>query len=518
MKNYLSILFIIVFGSIVFVLAFRGVAGNPRAALLQQSINDPIRPYGTSPDRGRYLLTQNLVENHSFALTLTQANAAAPDVGYFEGRWYILYPPGVAILAIPFYIVGAHYNLAYIFTHLMAMLFSLGNLVIIYLISRKVLNLPNWASIFSSLIFGVGSVPLSYSTTLFQHQETVFFMLSCFLAVYQYKIHTKWGFFWGMYAWLAYGIAIFIDYPNAVMMLPIIIYFLIVSLKIDKEGEGYSLKLRSSLIITSVIFVALTLVHGYYNDVNFGGWTKLSSSLPSDLDNVESILAETVSSDSQQQLNKIEANKNPVGFFSETYLMRSGSILLFAPEKGLFIFSPIYILAVFGMYFAFKKFNLEKTVLISVVAINLLLYSSWGDPWGGWAFGPRYLIPSMSILAIFVSLYLTKVRYKLPSKIIAFVLFAASCMIAVSGALTTNAVPPKSDASLDHSSYGVPYDFSFLKNGQSNSYLFNTYFSNKITLMHYYELIVVFILLGTIVVLFVLPRFEKFIPDEVKIS
>lgn len=509
MKNFLVCLFLIIFGAVVFGLVFRAGRGNPTPGVIKNTINNANKPYGIAPDRGRFILTQNLVENRSFSLNREQADAGSPDMVYYKGSWHVAFAPGISIFAIPFYFIGSKFNLGFAFTFLLSTLFALANLALIFLISKKILNMPHWASLFAALIFGFSSTALSYVTSLYQHQAAAFFILSSFYAVYKYKMNLKWGFLWGIYVWVAYALAIACDYPNAILLFPIMVYFVIVSLNFAKDNGKYKISLRPAIILTSVFFIALTILHGYYNYKNFGGWTKLSGGLVSYNTIVRNELDK---GDLEENVKKIDALQNKINViraFREQSLINSGYELLFAPDKGIFIFNPIFILAVLGIYYGFKKIDLEKAILISLIAVNLFLYSSWGDPWGGWAFGPRYLIPSMAILAIFACYFLVSVRFKVVSKLFAFVLFVFSAAVSVLGAVTTNAVPPKSEAVVLHSKYGMLYTLDFLKAGIQNNFAFNSFFHKYFSLYEYYFIVLGIVVFAGFVILFILPRFEK---------
>jgi len=47
---------------------------------------------------------------------------------------------------------------------------------------------------------------------------------------------------------------------------------------------------------------------------------------------------------------------------------------------------------------------------VAIAGTNLMIYSMWGDPWGGWAFGSRYLIPAYAAISVFLAVALEKFR------------------------------------------------------------------------------------------------------------
>lgn len=279
MKNVFAIIFLLIIGSILFFATLRGISGNPPPQSIKNNLDQMTKPFELSPERGRFLLTQNLSEHNSFALSPEQGRAALPDVGYYKGKYFIYFAPGISLFALPFYNLGLLYNLSQVFSFSVVALFSIINLVIIFLIARHILKLPIWAGLLASIIYGFGSVGWSYSGTLYQHQHTVFFMISSFYAVWQYKMHKKWGFIWGFFVWINYALAILIDYPNIFLLLPVMVYFFLISLKLRHIDGIYRLSFRVSMIVTSLFFVIISLFHGLYNYQNFGGFTKVSGGL-----------------------------------------------------------------------------------------------------------------------------------------------------------------------------------------------------------------------------------------------
>jgi hypothetical protein len=500
MRSYFACILLIILGVFIIGLTMRSVWGNPMPSDILQNLNTDPKPYGVSPERNRFLLTQNLVEHKSFALSSSQAKAASPDVGFYKGNWFIYFAPGMSIFAVPFYIIGSKFHLAWFATSAMVGLFTLANLVFIFLISRHVLKLPYWAGILAAVIFGFASTSLNYAANLYQHEASTFFILSSFFAAYQYRTRKRWKFVLGFFVWTNYALAILIDYPNALLMLPVMFYFVANSISFNKVGEKIKLNIKPSIALTSICFVFIMVLHGYYNHVNFGGWTHLSGT---SLKSQKAMMQQAQTPKKTSQATPVStANasiatpSNPVAaLIRESNLVNSSYELLVAPDKGIFVFSPIFLLGILGIILAVRKqnFNIQLGTLMALVGVNIFFYSSWSDPWGGWAYGPRYLIPSMAILAIFVVYFLTYFKYQMIAKVVAMLLFTYSTAVALIGALTTDAVPPKGEAIALHSNYGILYDWDFLIRGMTRSFAYNYYFHNFMSLTDYYLLLFVFI-------------------------
>ncbi|MCG3206785.1 MAG: hypothetical protein FOGNACKC_00384 [Anaerolineae bacterium] len=78
--------------------------------------------------------------------------------------------------------------------------------------------------------------------------------------------------------------------------------------------------------------------------------------------------------------------------------------LLFSPGRGLFIYSPLLLLLFFGLRPAWRR--VPRAYFWLIVALCLfywLFYGSW-FAWGGtWGWGPRFLLPILPLLLLFVA-------------------------------------------------------------------------------------------------------------------
>lgn len=499
--------FLILGTFILYILTVRGIYGNPKPSDIKNNLDQAAKPLELSPERGRFALIMSLVENQSFSISQELADAVYPDVGYYMGRFYIFFAPGISLMAVPLYILGSYFNLSQVFSFYLSSLFAMLCVIFIYNIARNIIHLPPYASLFASLIYAFGSISWSYAITLYQHQASTFFILSSFYAAWYFREEKRLSFIACLYVWFAYGIAIFLDYPNALLFIPVMVYFLISAFKVDSLGGKLRVAFKPTILITSTIFIVICIVHGYINQVNFGSWKHVAGGLVGYKTIKEQQL---LSGNGQAAIKKLEKEKNPIHFFSEEKFPNGFYTLTASIDRGIVLYSPIFLIAIFGIFASLKRMNRETATLLGIILVNLFLYSSWADPWGGWAYGPRYLIPAMSILSIFVSIWISQKRHSLLRKLFVFLLFAYSEAIALLGALTTNAVPPKVEAGYLHMKYNFLHNINFLLDGRSGSFIYNQYASHYMTLIEYFLLIYGVIFIISIVILFILPKVEKY--------
>lgn len=509
MKKFIqTILFIsLILGTLLlYALTVRGIYGNPKASDIKNNLDQATKPLELSPERGRFALTMSLVEDQSFALTQEVADAVYPDVGYYMGRFYIYFTPGISIMAMPLYMLGSHYNLSQVFSFYLSSIFATLSAIFIYIISKRIMHLPTWASLFASLAYAFGSISWSYAITLYQHQATTFFILSAFFAAWYFRGEKRFNFLACLYVWFAYGISILVDYSNAFLFIPVIVYFLLSAFKVRSLSGKVRIAFKPAILISSVIFVLISIGHGYFNHVNFGSWKRLSGGLVG----YKTIREEKLFTEAggQATIKKLEEEKNPVRFFSEQRFPRGLYTLTASIDRGIVLYSPIFLIAIFGIFASLKRASGETATLVGILSVILFLYSSWGDPWGGWAYGPRYLIPAMAVLSMFVSMWISQKRHSILRRLLALILFAYSAAIALLGALTTNAVPPKIEADYLHMKYNFLHNIDFLLANRSGSFIFNQYISHGMTLTEYFLLIYSVIVIVSIIFLFIVPKFE----------
>src|SRR3989344_2341939 len=168
MKNALALVFLFLTGIILYSLTLRGIAGNIQVSTIKNNLDQATKPFELSPERGRFLLTMSLAEDKSFALKKELADVAYPDTGYYKGKYYIYFAPGVSLLALPFYQLGKQYNLSQVASYFAIALISTLTLIVIYQIGKEIFGLSTWASILSSIIFAFGSTSWSYAITMYQ--------------------------------------------------------------------------------------------------------------------------------------------------------------------------------------------------------------------------------------------------------------------------------------------------------------------------------------------------------------
>src|SRR5258708_5699942 len=153
MKKFIIVCLLILGSLFLYTLTIKGIKGNPGPSEFKNNLDQATKPFELSPERGRYAQVISLVNGHRFDLSQTLADAVYPDVGFYKGRFYAFFAPGVSILAAPFYAIGSKFNLGQVVTFSFSSVFAVLTAVVTYFIGRKVLKLNVPGSLLAFLFY-----------------------------------------------------------------------------------------------------------------------------------------------------------------------------------------------------------------------------------------------------------------------------------------------------------------------------------------------------------------------------
>ena len=83
--------------------------------------------------------------------------------------------------------------------------------------------------------------------------------------------------------------------------------------------------------------------------------------------------------------------------------------LLLSPNKGLLLYSPVLILGLLGLREFFRRSPREAALSIAIITAVLLVTASWHSWQGGWAWGPRLLVPVVPLCLLPAAFVLERV-------------------------------------------------------------------------------------------------------------
>lgn len=473
----------------------RGKPGNPRDYDLLQDAWKGNGPFELSPERGRYALIYSVLENRSYTFSPYLAVFTSPDVADIHNSYVSLFPPGLSYLTMPGFLIGRIYGLEQVGTFAVIALFAVANMILIYLIARQLGAHPA-ASFIASLIFLFATPAFSYAATLYQHHVTTFLLLVSILLLSGKNHWLKLFLIWFLAA-----AAVVIDSPNALFFIPIGVYGLLKFGNLSKSDSTYRLNFHPWYILTFVSIVLPISFLLYFNKQSYGNPLQLGGGVPraTEVTLTPDEASGKISATSTKVEDTTKNKKEPVKFFRTRNAMNGLYELFLSMDRGTIFFAPVILIGLLGIAAAQKKRTYLSSLILSTIMSIIVLYALWGDPYGGWAFGSRYLIPAYALFAPYLALALTRYR----RDIFVFLLFVISATYSVAvntiGALTSNANPPHKELSAMWKNYGyappegILNNYQQLLHGQSKSFVYNTYFHSLVSVQHY-----AYIIAGTI--------------------
>jgi hypothetical protein len=407
----------------------------------------------------------------------------------------------VSFIAIPGYVIGKFFGASQVGTFSIIALFALINVVLLRNISIRLGAKPLAATI-ASLIFLFGTPAFAYAVNLYQHHLSTFLILLSIWALL--KSNKAWSL---IVVFFLCAAAISLDYPNLFFMLPIGLFALGRIISFEKIISKLSIKISLLKILTSLVMVLPILFFFWFNTVSYGGPMHLlgSSAITSikAIDNHGNPTAPQARANTEE-IKKSSSNDEISGlsYFQTRNILNGFYIHFVSPDRGVIYYAPVVLFGIIGFLLALKNKVRMVPLLVAILGANILLYSMWGDPWGGWAFGSRYLIPSYAILSIFIALLFTYWHKNILFLVIFLIVFAYSAAVNTLGAITSSANPPQVEVlNLEKVSgtvqkYTYERNWDFLRNGNSKSFVYQTVAKNYLSSVQYYEVLVGLLILA----------------------
>ncbi len=515
MKKFIHPFLLILFCTVILSISLRGIAGNPTSAIINQPYWKENGPFELSPERGRFALALSIIENNSFFYSLPIARFATPDLGFKDGNYVSLFAPGVSFLILPGFWVGNILGAGQVGAYSVISLFALLSVLILRNIAIK-LGAHPLAATLGSLIFIFATPAFAYGVNLYQHHISTFLILSAL-----YLLISRKGFISLTLICFLLATSIPVDYPNLVLMAPIAIAALGKFVLVTRKEKSTNLTIKP-LYIFSFLGVVLPLVFFmWFNLHSYGNPFQLSGTVPGvkaiDQNGKPTVPQGFDVNNADSLLNPTRQQKSAIRFFQPREMLNGFYIHFVSPDRGVIYYAPVVLFGIAGILLAIQKKVRMVSVLVGIIGANVLLYSMWGDPWGGWAFGSRYLIPSYAILSIFIALLLTYWKRKIVFLLAFLPVVFYSIAVNTLGALTTSAIPPQVQVlNLEKISgivqkYTYERNWEFLMTGNSKSFVYQTYLTDRLSALNFYIILTIsicLVLTGIIIYYAIISRRE----------
>lgn len=497
MKKIYLIIFLL-FCFLILVVSVRGLPGNPTTAelLLPEWRNEG--PFELSPERGRYAITYSVIEDQSVFFSPDLARFVLPDVGFRDGNYVSLFAPALSFIVIPGYLLGQVFGVAQVGSFFVITVFALLNTLLIKKIS-VLLGAGQKASMLASLVFLFSTPAYAYAVNLYQHHvTTALILLSLLLTIKKQNLISY------ILIFFMFALGVSLDYPNLFILSPFIIQLAFNKIINIKNKNGAVILKFKPKILVGLIGIVIPLVFFLgFNYVSYGGLFNMLGG--SSIETVSSIDKDGLPGfdskydEFEPEIQESYEERSRFSYLKARNMVNGLYIHLLSPDRGVLYFTPVIFIGIIGIFVLYKSRNKYLPLLLSIVGINLVLYSMWGDPWGGWAFGSRYLIPSYAIMSIFIAMALTKYSRNILFLLVFAILFIYSTAINTLGAITTSAIPPKVQAiplealTGREEKYNYKRSWDYLNQNGSKSFVYQKYLENSISAREFYTILVVVI-------------------------
>ena len=460
------------------ILLFASIKGDANSFSRNSSFTDASTgsPFESSSSSSRYVLTQALFKSRSFLLTRDQAKFASPDVAEHNGKYFTLFMPGISFMGLPFYILGSIVGLPQLGTFSLNFWLAIINVFLVAALAKRLGASWSW-SLLGGFLFLFGSNAWAYALTYSQHHLAVFATISLLL-ISTHSLTVKNNLLFG----IIFGIALLADFPNPIILSPIAVY------QLSRHFHFHRNKINWSWLFMGAGVLPFLVIFAYYN-LKTTGSPLLSAQFvgrSKEFNVVTSVPAETKS------VPEIRSPGLHLPLKSRS-LIRGFSILIFSDERGWIYYSPMVLVGIIGLVLTLKKnsSNPVPNLIFAAICFNLLIYAMFGDPWGGWSFGPRYLIPATAMISVFIPVFMQKYG----KNVLVMSGFLVACVLSIRlatlAALTTAHVPPKQEA--EALPVPIPHtpklNSNFLAANKSSSLIYNLSFKNQMPANTYYKLV-----------------------------
>lgn len=356
----------------------------------------------------RFDFVYAVVEDGTTHIDAYQENTG--DKAFFNGHYYLDKPVGSVLLAIPMYnlIKGvawlAHVNLprnpnnsevTSVITILSVSLVS-ALMAVFFFHFLSYFSSDISKRLWMTLTYALGTLVFPYSTVFHGHQVSAAVLFVSFFLLMTMRLSNsdsvKQVFVSGLLA--AYGVIT--EMQTIVIYAGIVIY--LYSILHDKRKTLFFL-IASSIPLSVFLF---------FNYLFFGHPFRLGYSYHSTFADI---------------------TKHGLLGISSFDVKRLG-YLTFSWYRGIFVFSPVLLLS-FPAYYEFymkREWRPEFWLSVYIIIVYFVLISSYPGWYGGWTFGPRYLIPIIPFLT-FPILFLLERDHKFYFIFRILALASIACMI-----------------------------------------------------------------------------------------
>lgn len=341
----------------------------------------PVFPHYVSPNEfSRWDLAVAIVDFHTIEVTRAVAatNTTNEDLAEIDGRKYSNKAPGAALAGLPAYAVArwiagppSPHNMRLTLTAMRWLGSTLPAILLALCVGAIAIRFgaTEDRATFAVVAMLFGTPLFAYGLLFFAHALSASALFAAFILLFQTEARGPRPEAWG--AGVMLGLAILSEYPSAIPAA------ILVACALPRLRFSGALR-----VIAGGLPFAIALA--IYNHFAFGRVFTLSSAHES-----EAFYRQVA-----------QHGFFGVGLPSPVILLR----LLADPAKGLFVFSPVLLIAFAGLRRAHATVSRSTFVALVATPLSILVTFAGYPNWhGGWTVGARYLVPALPFLALLIA-------------------------------------------------------------------------------------------------------------------
>jgi hypothetical protein len=308
------------------------------------------------------------------------------DIGYVPQttHFHPNKPPGTSFLALPGYwliihvehLLGVNPDRAWTVTlnAWLTTVFSVGLIsalgcVLFFRLACEFAGGEEWPAVLATLAFAFGTTFFPFGTILFDHNLTASLLIA---ALYFLRRESAAAFF---FAGVCAGFAVLTNYVAVGAVGALALYAFLSHSTITTPARWNWRR----AVLFALGGLPLAVVLGWYHYVNFGSPFEIANNFQNPV---------------------FKDDSGSLGMFGRPnpYV---GALLLVSPYRGVFWLAPVLIVGVAGLcvWLRERKWVAEARLCLAIFAFFFFVNMSFNGYHGGYAAGPRYLVPGIPFLA-----------------------------------------------------------------------------------------------------------------------
>jgi len=284
-----------------------------------------------------------------------------------DGHLYVRKGVGVSLLALPLVWLGMIVPIwgaattVLLFNALVTA--ATGALVLLYVREQ---GYDDWVALIAGLTFGLATPAWPYAKTFFSDPLAGLCLVGAALALLRFRksSHVVYAFWAGV----ALSVAVAARYANATLI-PLYGLLLINYQITNHESPISNFRSRAwrAWAAFGMPLVVTAAAIAYYNLARYG--------------------------------DPFNTGYLPEESFSGVWLQGIAGLLV-SPGRGLFLYAPVLVFSLLAVPAFFRRHRAEAALAWAVILLHVLLYGKWFMWHGGYAWGPRFIVPTLSFFVV----------------------------------------------------------------------------------------------------------------------